>query len=64
MLCAVEVDLSRVPVTRERNVSGEGVYYRINYDIVLLFGLTELQAMVAWEENVGPSLFYCIRFIH
>jgi len=55
-LCKVAVDLSRLPVTCKRKVSGEGTYYNVEYDIVLLFGLTELQAMVAWKENVSPVL--------
>jgi len=38
----------------QRKVSGEGMFYRVDFDIVLLFGLTELEAMVAWKENVGP----------
>ena len=45
MLCTLEVDISQLPMTYERKVSGGGMYYRAQYDIVLLFGLTELQAM-------------------
>ena len=30
-----------------------GSYYKIKYDIVLSFGLTELAAQFAWEENVS-----------
>jgi len=59
-LCTLEVDLSRLPVTCERKVSGEGMYYRVDYDIVLLFGVTELQAMLAWTENVG--LFFDLLY--
>jgi hypothetical protein len=29
-----------------------GYYYEVYYDIVLVFGLTELQILVAWEEKV------------
>ena len=32
----------------------------MDYDIVLLFGLTELKAAIAWEENVGLSLGFII----
>jgi hypothetical protein len=32
---------------------GKGSFYSVNFDIILLFGLTELKAQVAWEENVS-----------
>jgi len=54
MLCTLDVDFSQLPMTYQRKVSGKGMYYRVEFDIVLLFGLTELEAMVAWQENVGP----------
>jgi len=43
-LCTFEVDLSRLPVSFRDRLSGEGTYYRLDYDIVLLFVLTELAA--------------------
>jgi len=52
-LCTLEVDISQLPMSYHSKYSGEGTFYRVDYDIVLLFGLTELQAMVAWKENVG-----------
>jgi len=58
MLCTLEVDISRLPMSCRRKLSGEGVFYRIDYDIVLLFGLTELKAMLAWKENVSPFLVF------
>ena len=33
--------------------SSNGSYYKIKYDIVLSFGLTELAAQFAWKENVS-----------
>jgi len=62
-LCTLEVDFSQLPVIYQRKVSGEGMYYRIDYDIVLLFGLTELKAMVAWKENVGPFSILLYPFL-
>jgi len=53
-LCTLEIDLSQLPMSRQRKFSGEGRFYRIKYDVVLLFGLTEFKAMVTWKENVGP----------
>lgn len=32
---------------------GWGKCYRVEFDIVLLFGLTELKAQVAWKEGVS-----------
>ncbi|KIM35041.1 hypothetical protein M413DRAFT_20826 [Hebeloma cylindrosporum] len=53
-LCNIEADLSHLPLTPLRGSHG-GTYYRIDYDVVLLFGLTELKAMIAWEEEVSPA---------
>jgi hypothetical protein len=59
-LCTIEVDLSHLPLRPK--YSGGGPIYRLDYDIVLLFGLTELQAMLAWKENVGPSCHFIAFF--
>jgi len=50
-LCTIEADLSRVPLLPRPTASGYGSFYRVDYDIILLFGLTELKAQVAWKEN-------------
>lgn len=50
-LCNIVTDLSNVPLTPMTNPDGE-TYYRIYYDIVLLFGLTEMKALVAWKDKV------------
>ena len=51
-LCKIVTDLSTLPLTTRQNPTGE-TYYRADYDIVLSFGLTELKAQVAWQdENV------------
>ncbi|KAF8805122.1 hypothetical protein BYT27DRAFT_7258239 [Phlegmacium glaucopus] len=50
-LCIIEADLSRVPLRPQRKPGGQGNFYRVDYDIVLLFGMTELKAHVAWKEN-------------
>ena len=52
-LCKIEVDLSHLPLSPRPKYSGEGIFYWLKYDVILLFGLTELQAMIAWKENVG-----------
>ena len=52
-LCTIEMDLSYVPLSPRSKSFGQGTYYLLEYEVILLFGLTELQAMVAWKENVG-----------
>ena len=51
-LCCVEFDLSYLPLTPMTKAEASGVYYRVDYEIVLQFGLTELKAQAAWKENV------------
>ena len=55
-LCAIEVDLSHLPLLPQSKHSGQGTYYCLDYDIILLFGLTELEAMITCKENVGLFL--------
>ena len=52
-LCRIEVDLSHLSLSPRLKHSGEGTFYTIDFDIVLLFGLTEFKAAVAWNEKVG-----------
>ncbi|KAJ3523685.1 hypothetical protein NMY22_g11333 [Coprinellus aureogranulatus] len=49
-LCTVEADISRVRPTLRRDSVG-GMYYEVTFDVVLLFGLTELKAQVEYVEN-------------
>ena len=58
MLCTIEADLSRVPILPQPKVTGTGNFYEIEFDIILLFGMTELVAQVAWKEKV--SGFYML----
>lgn len=49
----VRADLSNVindlkPISRNRGVR----YFRLEYNIIILFGVTEFKAQYAWEENV------------
>jgi len=50
-LCSIEADLSRAPVLTRPKVTGAGSFYLVKCDIILLFGMTELQAQLAWTEN-------------
>ncbi|KAH9940117.1 uncharacterized protein BXZ73DRAFT_99114 [Epithele typhae] len=48
-LCTVAADTSRVArVTRQ---GPKGVYYEQHFNVVLLCGLTELQAQISWTED-------------
>jgi hypothetical protein len=50
-LCTIDVDLSYLPLTPRSKPNSGTTYYRLDYDILLLFGLTELKAQVTWKEN-------------
>ena len=52
-LCTIDVDLSYLPLAPRKKPSSNANYFRLDYDIVLLFGLTELKAQVAWKEGVS-----------
>ncbi|KAH9485830.1 Heat shock 70 kDa protein 12A [Psilocybe cubensis] len=51
VLCHVTADTSNVPLRQYVNSKTGIPYYRIEFEIVLSFGLTELKAQVAWKEN-------------
>ena len=58
-ICTIEVDLSHITLTPRYKGKGErGQYFRLDYDLVLLFGLTELKAQVAWREGVRAFRFF------
>ncbi|KIK93910.1 hypothetical protein PAXRUDRAFT_144008 [Paxillus rubicundulus Ve08.2h10] len=53
-LCSVHADTSKIIGSlrpRQSKHSSTGVYYTVDYDVVLLFGLTELKAQISWKEN-------------
>ncbi|KAH9485819.1 Heat shock 70 kDa protein 12B [Psilocybe cubensis] len=61
-MCSIKADLDDLAKTlKPRTVTNkdgrEDVYYAINFDIALLFGLTEFKASVIWQEN---TVFYAI----
>ncbi|KAK1227389.1 hypothetical protein PQX77_009616 [Marasmius sp. AFHP31] len=50
VLCTIEADIPESDnFTRRRYSTSTGEYYYCEYEVVLLFGLTELQAQIAWE---------------
>ena len=50
-LCTVAADISHLPQPAKKGPTGD--YYEVYYDIVLIFGLTEFQILVAWEDKVS-----------
>ncbi|KAF9068282.1 hypothetical protein BDP27DRAFT_1224550 [Rhodocollybia butyracea] len=55
--CTVAADVSRIShKTLRRKPWNDLIYYKTEFDVILLFGLTELKAQIAWKEgNVGLS---------
>ncbi len=49
--CTVKADLQHIPILSL--VGKKGTYYKISVDIILLFGITELRAQIAWIEDVS-----------
>jgi hypothetical protein len=64
MLCTIEIGLSQLPSRPQPKATGSGAFYEVDYDIVLLFGMTEFKAQVAWKENVSylHMLFNQVNF--
>ncbi|KAF8181789.1 hypothetical protein BJ912DRAFT_1061935 [Pholiota molesta] len=50
-LCSIAADLSHLHLMPMKKLAGEGTYYRLQFDVVLLFVLTELKAQIAWKEG-------------
>lgn len=50
--CTVDADTSKAAkkLSQQTALSGDK-FYRIDYEVVLLFGLTELKAQISWMEN-------------
>lgn len=57
-LCTVFADTSAVKRTPKRGLLGT-TYYTQSFDIVLMCGLTELQAQIRWKENVSILTIFC-----
>lgn len=59
-LCTIDIDLENIPRHTAKDSAG-GNFYRVYYDIVLIFGLTELRAQIAWlDANVRISVQICL----
>lgn len=61
-LCEVTADVTNLKSSIQPRTNNRGAkYYTVAYEVVLLFGLTELKAQIAWTQNVSHrfSLKYC-----
>jgi hypothetical protein len=64
VLCIVTADTSELAsnLRARRSINNMPPYYRIKCDVILLFGLTELKAQIAWMEDVRilafPAYFF------
>ncbi|EIW80581.1 hypothetical protein CONPUDRAFT_56886 [Coniophora puteana RWD-64-598 SS2] len=54
--CTVYADTSKFARLLQARSGPSSTYYELKFDIVLLFGLTELQAQISWIENVSPVI--------
>ncbi|KAG1734644.1 hypothetical protein EDB19DRAFT_1638935, partial [Suillus lakei] len=54
MLCTVHVDTLKITEKLTPKHSAEGsVYYVMEVKVILLFGLTELKAVISWADGVS-----------
>ncbi|KAJ7137618.1 hypothetical protein C8R43DRAFT_1089388 [Mycena crocata] len=51
VVCTVYADTSCIAQTLPRLQGSNRFYYQLKFDLILLFGLTELKAQIAWVEN-------------
>ena len=58
--CTIEADTSEVAksLRLRRRPDGKS-YFALSFDIVLLFGKTELKAQLSWKENVSRN-YQCL----
>lgn len=52
-MCTVKADLSALCHKADKIPSNSLSFWRLNFDIEFLFGLTEYQARLKWIENVS-----------
>ncbi|KAG6332939.1 hypothetical protein ID866_6155 [Astraeus odoratus] len=62
-LCTIRADVSRAANALCPQTSPDGnTYYQIAFDVIILFGLTELKAQISWMENVCDLLVLCYNY--
>ena len=50
--CTIHVDLSVATKDLVLKKAGSKIYYQLDYDVIVYFGLTELQAQLCWKAKV------------
>jgi len=58
-LCHVNADLSHLPKTARTNSVGQ-TYWTVEFDIILLVGLTEMEAQISWEKKVSSLIWIAV----
>ena len=61
-LCTIKADLSHLPLTAQNKYSGVGTFYRVDYELALLFGLTEMKAQVIYKDKVRAYIKNTVKF--
>ena len=57
-ICEVTADMTKVKGSIRPRTNHRGAkYYVLDFDVIILFGLTELKAQIAWTENVGHRFY-------
>jgi hypothetical protein len=51
-LCRVKADTTELCKSLRPQI-GAAIFYKIDFDVVLALGLTELKAHISWQENVS-----------
>ncbi|KAJ7059899.1 hypothetical protein C8F01DRAFT_206812 [Mycena amicta] len=50
-LCGIRADTSQAAANLRPLFGEQGMYYKLEFDVVFSFGTTELKAQIAWQEN-------------
>ncbi|KAF7293301.1 hypothetical protein HMN09_01209300 [Mycena chlorophos] len=50
-MCSINADMSQLASGLRPLYGKNGQYYRVDFDVIFSFGMTELKAQIAWTEN-------------
>jgi hypothetical protein len=51
-ICSIHADITNIKNKMVAKYNGGTCYYQFDFEVVMLFGGTELEACIAWKENV------------
>jgi hypothetical protein len=51
-LCTMTADLTGLRGSLRRQAGPSGVYYKVDFEVAVRFGGTQLQATIQWKEGV------------